>query len=47
MTEIVLKIRREKTSLVTTIPKNYVELYGLRDGDIIVVEIKRVIRSDK
>lgn len=47
MTEMVLRVRRERTSLVTTIPKNYVELYGLRDGDILVVEVKRVIRSDK
>lgn len=44
--EFPARVWRKGLSLVITIPKNIVEYYGIREGDILLVEIKKTVRHE-
>lgn len=44
--EFPARVWRKGSSLVITIPKNIAEYMGLREGDTIIVEIRKVISRE-
>lgn len=46
MMEFPARVWRKGSSLVITIPKNIAEYLGLKQGDIVIIEIKKVIRNE-
>jgi len=42
--EFPARVWRKGSSLVITIPKNIAEYHDIREGDILLVEVKKVVR---
>jgi len=44
--EFPARVWRKGSSLVVTIPKNIAEYYGIREGDTVLLEIKKLVRHE-